>query len=321
MSLGGILAAVGLGLLLLVLVGPFLVPVPPLQGTVPPRALAGPDSLFLELEGIEVHYRVTGKGAPAFVLLHGFGASTFSWRELLGPLGSWGQAVAFDRPAFGLTARPLSWSGRNPYSPETQVALTIELMDALGLEHAVLLGHSAGGAVALQVALAHPERVQALILVSPAVGSERGVAPGLRWLLATPQARRLAPLLIRRVQDDFEDALRRAWHDPDKLTPEIVEGYRLPLRAENWDRALFELTLAARGANLEDLVGEVRVPVLAITGDDDRLVPSARTAALVERFADAELLIVPDCGHVAHEECPAPVVEAIEGFLRRHGLL
>ena len=73
-------------LLLLVLVGPFLIPVPPLADTQPPQALADQDSLFIENNGLTVHYKQTGTGQPAFILLHGFGASTFSWREVMEPL-------------------------------------------------------------------------------------------------------------------------------------------------------------------------------------------------------------------------------------------
>ena len=312
--LRGLLIALGV-LLVILLVGPFLVPVPPLEGTVPPEQLADPDSRFIGVNGITVHYKMAGSGRPALVLLHGFAASTFSWREVIGPMSEWGTVVAFDRPGFGLTERPLKWTGRSPYSPEAQADLTVGLMDALGIEQAVLVGNSAGGTVALLNALTYPERVEALVLVDPAV-YVRGMTPAwLRPFLNTPQMRHLGPLLARRIQDWGVDFARSAWHDPEKLTPEIWEGYTKPLRAENWDRALWEVTRASRPLNLEKRLEEVRVPVLVVTGDDDRIVPTEQSVRLAEEIPGAQLVVIPECGHVPQEECPGPFLEAVETFL------
>ncbi|MCS7282635.1 MAG: alpha/beta hydrolase [Anaerolineae bacterium] len=303
-------------LLLLLLVGPFLVPVPPLEGTVPPEQLADPDSRFIEVNGLTVHYKMAGSGRPAFLLLHGFAASTFSWREVMEPMAEWGTVVAFDRPGFGLTERPMEWEGPSPYGPEAQAALTVGLMDALGIERAVLVGNSAGGALALLVALTYPERVEALVLVSPAVYVGGGAPGWVRPLLNTPQMRRLGPLLARSIRDWGVDFGRSAWHDPSKLTPEIWEGYSKPLRAENWDRALWEVTRASRPLGLEKRLGEVRVPVLVVTGDDDRIVPTQQSVRLAGEIPGAQLVVVPECGHVPQEECPGPFLEAVEAFLR-----
>jgi alpha-beta hydrolase superfamily lysophospholipase len=125
-----------LGLLLMVLlVGPLLVPVPPLKGEASTEQLADPDSQFTVINGLRVHYKTAGQGKPALILLHGFGASLFSWREVFAPLMKDSRVVAFDRPAFGLTDRPLQWEGQNPYRPEASVDLTIGLMDHLDLAH------------------------------------------------------------------------------------------------------------------------------------------------------------------------------------------
>ncbi len=313
--LRGLLIALGV-LLLVLLVGPFLVPVPPQEGTVPPEQLADPDSRFVEVNGLTVHYKMAGSGRPALILLHGFAASTFSWREVIGPMSEWGTVVAFDRPGFGLTERPMQWTGPSPYSPEAQAALTVGLMDVLGIERAVLVGNSAGGAIALLTALTYPERVEALVLVDPAVYVGGGAPGWVRPLLNTPQMRRLGPLLARSIRDWGVDFGRSAWHDPTKLTPEIWEGYAKPLRAENWDRALWEVTRASRPLGLEKRLGEVRVPVLVVTGDDDRIVPTEQSIRLAGEIPGAQLVVIPECGHVPQEECPGPFLEAVEAFLR-----
>jgi len=196
--------------------------VPPLEGTLPPRALGDPDSQFIEINGLNVHVKNMGQGEPVFVLLHGFGASLYSWQAVMEPLSQPGTVIAFDRPAFGLTERPLSWEGQNPYSPETQVALVIELLDHFGVQQAILVGNSAGGTVAMQMTLAHPERVSALILVDPAVYNGGGAPAWVRPLLATPQMRRLGPLVARQIQARGPELINLAWHDPSLLRPETI---------------------------------------------------------------------------------------------------
>ncbi len=302
-------------LLALLIVGPFLIPIPPLENTAPVEQLADPDSQFIEINGLRVHYKRFGQAQPTFFLLHGFGASTFSWREVTAPLATYGTVIAYDRPAFGLTERPLEWQGESPYSPEAQVALLIGLVDAFGVEKAILVGNSAGGTVAIQTALQHPDRVQALILIAPAVYVGGGAPGWIRPLFQTPQMRRLGLLLVRQIQTRGLDLLYQAWHDPSRITPEIVEGYQKPLRAPNWDQALWLLTLSSRESNLAERLDELTLPVLVITGDDDRVVPTEQSIRLASDLPNAQLSVLPRCGHVPQEECPEAVLQAIAEFL------
>ncbi|MGD1996453.1 MAG: alpha/beta hydrolase [Anaerolineae bacterium] len=312
------LAAVGL-LLIALLIGPFLIPVPPLEDTVPPEQLADPDSQFATIEGLRIHYKTAGEGEPTLVLLHGFGASLFSWREVMEPLAEMGTIAAFDRPAFGLTERPLpgEWTGENPYSPEFQARLTVGMMEALGAEEAVLVGNSAGGTLAVLTALSYPQQVSALVLVDPAIYSGGGSPTWILPLLRTPQMRHLGSLIVRSIRRWGEDFAASAWHDPSRITPEVWAGYTKPLQAENWDRALWELTIASRSSNLSNRLDEITMPVLVITGDDDRIVPPEQSIRLADELPNAELVVIPNCGHLPHEECAEPFLEAVSAFLDR----
>ncbi len=303
-------------LLAILLIGPFLVPVPPLDNTVSAESLADEDSLFIEVNGVNVHYKTYGEGEPTFILLHGFGASLFSWREVVEPLAEFGTVIAYDRPAFGLTERPLEWEGESPYSQDSQVELVIGLMDALGITKATLVGNSAGGTIAMLTALKYPERVENLILVDPAVYAGGGAPAWIRPLLGTPQFDHLGPLFARQLQAQGTEFLKTAWHDPSKITPEIFEGYQQPLQVENWDKALWELTVSSRESGLAERVSEFDLPILVITGDDDRIVPTEQSLRLAEELPNAELAVIPQCGHVPHEECPAVFMQAITEFLR-----
>lgn len=306
-------------LVLVVAVGPFLVPVPPLEGTTTPEALADADSRFVRVRGLNVHYKIYGSGEPVMILLHGFGASTFSWREVVAPLSQVGTVIAYDRPAFGLTERPLSgkWVGQNPYSFEAQPDLLAGLMDALGIEQAILIGHSAGGTVAVQMALTYPQRVRGLVLVDAAIFTGGRALPGwLDWLKETPQANRLGPLLARSLQERGDDFIRSSWHDPAGVTQEVLAGYRKPLQVNHWDRALWELTKSARPLNLPERLSELDMPVLVMTGDDDRIVPTEQGIALADQIAGAQLVVIADCGHLPHEERPQEFLAAVLPFVQ-----
>ena len=205
----------GLALLvttLLIILGPFLVPVPPLPCTPSAERLAGPNGTFVRIDDLDLYAEIAGQGAPALVLLHGFAASAYSFSDVLPALAQRSLVVAYDRPAFGLSSRPL-WPYRdmeNPYTPEAQADQAVALMDALGIDRAVLVGHSAGGGLAVLVALRHPERVQALVLVAPAV-RVNDTPDWLRLVLRTPQARYLAPLAARALANALFCAYRGTW--------------------------------------------------------------------------------------------------------------
>ena len=295
-----------------ILVGPLLIPIPELTGTLPVTKLTYPDSNFAAVNGVQIHYQSRGAGEPAYVLLHGFAASTFSWREVMGPLSARGQVLAYDRPAFGLTERPMKWDDWNPYGAAEQVDIALSLLDSLGIDRAIVIGNSAGGTVAAQLALRAPERVDALVLVSPAIGGRGNRSGWLRPVLRLPQLQRIGPLMIRSFGDTGMELGKLAWHDPSLITPEIEAGYALPLQAQNWDRALWHFVASSESdPALSAQLATLKVPKLVITGDDDRVVPTAQSVALANEIG-AELVVITACGHVPQEECPQQFIDALD---------
>lgn len=302
-------------LLVLLLVGPFLVPVPPLSDTLPPEQLADPDSQFVEINGLTVHYKTMGQGEPIFVLLHGFGASLYSWHDVMEPLSLYGTIISFDRPAFGLTERPMTWEAENPYSSQASVDLLLALLEHFNVQKVILVGNSAGGTVSMQFTLQHPERVKALILVDPAI-YDSGGRSWLRPFYKTPQMNHLGPLIVRSIQNNGIDIIKMAWYDPSKIKPETMTGYTKPLQADNWDRALWYFTAASQVSDLPGRLSEFTLPVLVITGDTDRIVPTANSVRLAGALPNAKLIIIPQAGHVPHEEQPVLFLQAVDEFLK-----
>ncbi|KAI7841246.1 hypothetical protein COHA_005083 [Chlorella ohadii] len=173
-----------------------------------PQELADPDSRFVDVNGVNLHYKecwpeaavaATGPAAsstatessaaaggsaavqqaaqlPAIVLVHGFNGSTFNWRSMMQPLAdaTGCRVIAFDRPPFGLAQRPLEWGpGQrlqyNPYELDGSARLAAGLLDALGVGRVIAVGHSAGALVCMELAQRQPHRVAGLGFVAPAL--------------------------------------------------------------------------------------------------------------------------------------------------------
>jgi pimeloyl-ACP methyl ester carboxylesterase len=302
-------------LVLLVLVGPFLVPVPRLTNTVPPRQLADPDSLFIQINGLTVHVKKMGQGEPVLILLHGFGASLFSWHAVMESFSHYGTVIAYDRPAFGLTERPMSWSGENPYSSQGNVDLLLGLLDHYKVQKAILVGNSAGGTVSMLFTLQHPDRVQALILVDPAVYEGGGGPSWLRPFYNTPEMNHLGPLFVRSIERSGINLIKMAWYDPSKITPETMAGYTKPLQADNWDRALWYFTAASQPSVLPEHLKDFTLPILVITGSSDKIIPTADSVRLARELPNAKLIIIPQAGHVPQEEQQTAFMQAVSEFM------
>jgi pimeloyl-ACP methyl ester carboxylesterase len=303
--------------LFLIFVVPLLVPVPPLENTFAPKQLADTDSQFVIVDGIEIHYKQLGEGERDLILMHGLGASVFSWQRVMEDFSKIGTITAYDRPSFGLTERilPEDYNGRNPYSRNYQPQLLAEFMNQLDMRSAVFLGNSAGGTLAVQMALLYPDRVEALILVDPALLTMGGPPPFFIPLFKLPSIDRLGLLFVRYGGSLTETFLRRAFHDPSKITPEMVEAYQKPLRADHWDRAFWEFVKAAEPNDLASRLSEIDLPVLVITGDNDRIVPTKDSIRVAGMIKNAQLVVIPECGHAPQEECPEAFMQAVEEFL------
>ncbi|XP_047316158.1 2-hydroxy-6-oxo-6-phenylhexa-2,4-dienoate hydrolase [Impatiens glandulifera] len=353
-----------------------------------PIQLADPDSCFCEFNEIHVHHKVcepessttnsqANKIGLPMILLHGFGASLFSWHKVMKPLAcvTGSKVLAFDRPAFGLTSRtePSRDKPLNPYSTIFSTLATLFFIESLTAEKAILVGHSAGAIIAVNAYFEAPERVAALILVAPAI-----IAP-----LMAPKARKnksqissttvtknpfimlfslfskfykfivlgimsmlrnlfnfvnsiykktlsaillsgFGVMLVRILIDKFGiSAVRSAYYDPNKVPDHVLHGYTKPLKAKGWDRALVEFTVALladqdtrSNPSLTSRLEEISCPVLIITGDTDRLVPSWNSEKLSRALPGSFLEIIKNCGHMPHEEKSEEFISIVEKFLQ-----
>ena len=311
-----------LGSLAAVLVlGPFAVPVNS-SGTLTYQEAAAISwegrSEFVNLVDHQVHIITAGNpdSDRLIVLLHGFGASSLTWQQVLEPLGQAAYVVAFDRAAFGFTERPTSFGDLNPYSAAGQLKVIDGLVDLYGTDkEVVILGHSAGGALALGYALDYPDKVDSLILEAPAVYGTGGIPSWLNWVFSIPQIDHLGPLAVASIASSGLDLLVESYTDPSMITAEVQASYTAPLKIDGWERAFWEFNKAPRSLNLVERLDDLRAPALIITGDDDRVVATADSIKLNGDLPGSELVIIEGAGHLPNEEKPQEFVDAVLRFL------
>jgi len=315
-------------LVTLFLVAPLIVPIAPPEGVRPLAEVAGAEARYAEVLGVDLHFQElawtpeAGEGQgelPAFLLLHGFASSLESFRYLAPHLAAYGRVVAYDRPGFGLSERPMpeEYSGQlDPYDPAAQAEFAFGLMDALGLEKAVLVGHSSGARLALEMAIDRPERVTGLVVIgaAPYVSASRSWLS--RLVMNSPQLERLGPVFLRQLDGEpGMRMLRAAWADPSAIDQAAMEAYRRPLGVENWDRALWQMNRAEPPRSLAGTLGALRHPTLVVAGLADAIVPVSESERLASELPNARLELLAGCGHVPHEECPATLHALLDDWL------
>ncbi|MBI1260331.1 MAG: alpha/beta fold hydrolase [Rhizobiales bacterium] len=274
-------------------------------------------SQFLMLpDGATAHVRDEGnRDGPALVLVHGSNASLHTWEPWVERLGDRFRIVTLDMPGHGLTGAVPS----GDYSRAGMVAFTHEVVEMLGLTKFALGGNSMGGGVAALYAETYPDELTALILVDAAgIPREQVNKDGM------PLAFRLArmPVLNKIMlyvtpRSVVAEGLHKAFHDQSQVTPEMVSRY--------YDLALMEgnrKATVARFANSDytdstvaDGLSALKMPVLIMWGDQDRLIPVEMASEFADRIPQAQTVIYQDVGHIPMEEAAEASAADLRGFL------
>jgi pimeloyl-ACP methyl ester carboxylesterase len=264
----------------------------------------------IQLCGYEVNYiERNPQGERLLVLLHGFGASTYSWRTVIDQLGEHDHVIAYDRPGFGETERPLAWSGVNPYSLQGQVLLLSAVIGRFAAgRDVVLVGHSAGGQLAAHVVIHNPGKITGLILESPAIFTP-GPPHLATLMLRLPFLQKLGPRLVNGFARVGNKILFDSFYDKTKLTEQVIRGYERPMDIAGWQRGFWEFLKADKRTDVAKRLGEIDIPTFVVTGVHDQIVDVEDSMKVAERIAGHRIYLVPEAGHLAHEEQP-------EDFLR-----
>ncbi|MFQ5526518.1 MAG: alpha/beta fold hydrolase [Thermoanaerobaculia bacterium] len=272
-----------------------------------------PSGEFLDIDGTSVHIERVGggMGAGPVILVHGFGASTFSWRHVIPELSESHPVVAVDLYGFGLTERPRK---RSRYSRSAQVQLLASVLEELEWPSAHFVGHSYGGGLAMSLAHTQPDKVRSLVLVgstSPDYGDTR------RTIFAVPPLANLfvhtllRPRFVRR-------SLARSFHDDEAVTDDLVAAYLARVKIRGAIRAYRGLTGPRRpDPRFADFSYErLAQPTLLVWGADDQLIAADDGRAAAERLPHGRFVAIQGCGHLPMEEKPEELLAELVPFLR-----
>lgn len=249
---------------------------------------------------LALEYHEQGKGEP-LVLLHGLGCSARDWTLQMPALSKKYRVIAPSLRGFGNSEKP-----NGPMTIMKYADDVVNLLDALGITRAHVLGHSMGGAVALQLAVAHPERLNSLIVINAQASFalkdwRRYLVILVRLLAGGPAGmERLSRFLARRLfPKDHQAELRR----------HMVRQYQ-----HNDSRAYLAAIEALAGWTVEDLVDKVATPTLVVAGEYD-ITPVAAAREFAARLPLGELSVVPESGHATPFDQHQRLNKLVLGFL------
>ncbi len=274
---------------------------------------AGEPSQFVEIgDGVTVHLRDEGpRDAPAIILLHGSNADLHTWGPWVDGLKDTYRVIRFDQIGHGLT-------GADPnadYSLDNFVADIDEVAGALGLERFILGGSSMGGSHAAAYALAHPDRLDGLILVGASgapVRREGKTSLALR-MARTPVINKVMEQVTPRSM--IEQSFTQMVSNKSVITDEVVDRYWEMLRYPGNRAATVKRFSASRAAFDDARISALEVPALVIWGTEDPLIPVESGRWYDEHLPNSTLVEYEEIGHLPHEEAAQPSLSDLKSWL------
>ncbi len=275
-------------------------------------------SQFVETDRVKWHVQVAGSG-PVLLLIHGTGAATHSWRDVMPLLAAHFTVVAPDMPGHGFTV------GR-PMGGLSMVAMARAagaLLEKLDLQPSLIAGHSAGSAIAARMVLdgfAAPKAVIGLnAALQPFPGLAAKIFPTLaRMLFVNP----LAPHIFAGIARQRGEAGRFLASSTGSVIDTAGADFygRLFATPAHCAGAITMMADWDLDSLARDLPG-LAVPMLLIHGDGDAAIPVASASAAAAQVARAQITSLPGLGHLAHEEQPAVIADLMVNFAREQGLI
>jgi pimeloyl-ACP methyl ester carboxylesterase len=258
---------------------------------------------------INIYYEIHGSGAP-LVLISGLGYNRWQWHKMVPGLAEQFQVITFDNRGVGQTDKPAG-----PYSAAMLAADTAELLKALGIPKAHVMGHSMGGFIAQEMALSYPKMVDRLILASTNFG-------GPNHLPITPEAMAVLSDVtsdpVTRFKNGLAVSTAPGWAENNS---EMIEDWLAWRIANPVNPAAYQaqmaigLSLLAEDACFEPRLANVQAETLILFGEHDKVVPPGNAELLAAKIPNSTIYLLPNAGHFFPIEVPETANEAVIEFL------
>lgn len=263
---------------------------------------------------VDVFVREEGQGPP-ILMLHGFGASSYTWRFLQPALAQSHRTIAIDLKGFGRSDKPLD----RRYSLFDQADIVERVIEKLRLRDVVLVGHSYGGGIALALTVneqtSRLKRIKKLVLIDSM--TYRQGLPYFLAFLRTPVVSHLG-LLVVPPEVQSQAALEFAYRDNDKITWDAVREYAQPLYSLGGKYALIrsaEQIVPPEIDSYTDRFRAIDIPTLILWCEGDKIVRLKNAVRLNRDIKNSQLHLIKNCGHAPQEETPDETLGALRPFL------
>ncbi len=300
-----------LGCLLLLWMGCAGVPVPPSN----PETTWGEQQTF-DYQGVKINYYQAGQGPPV-MLLHGFGACTYTWRFLAPVLAQDHRVFALDLKGYGLSDKP----DDGKYAISDQADMVAAFIRAKDLHDLVIMGHSMGGGVTLmtysEVREDVPARIKKLVLIDSA-----GYPQKMPWFIRLAGIPVLNTLATGLLSPRFATSLvlRKCYYNKDKITEEQIDTYAYYGSLPGAREAVSQTARQIVPEDIDAVTARyktIKVPVLIIWGADDDVVPLSVGNNFKRDIPNSELVVLPQCGHIPLEEETQETNRLVANFLEK----
>lgn len=273
---------------------------------------AGGPSDFVEIMGMEVHYRDEGNPLDSVpvVLIHGTGSSLHTFDAWTAALKEDRRVVRMDLPGFGLTG---PFPDRN-YSMEQYVDFVAEFLAARGIQRCILGGNSLGGQVAWNFTLEHPDRIAKLILIDAAGYPLKSTSVPLAFRIArTPLLKNILTFITPRFV--VASSVKNVYADKSKVTEALIDRYfDLSLRSGN-RQALVDRMQMPFDSSMVEQIKTIDQPTLILWGAQDGLIPLESAYRFQKDLPNDTLVVLENSGHVPMEEDPEESLAGVLGFI------
>lgn len=265
----------------------------------------------IPVNGTQIHYQEAGKGFP-LILAHGRGGNHLSWWQQVPELSRKFRCIAFDHRGWGLSP-DIDGLGPRAFPDDLR-----ELLDALGIERTFLLGHSMGGMTCLRFAVAHPDRVSAIIFANTFAGMRREV-----WLASDEETQSsVRSVWDRRREEGIRRVLTPEFRRKHKDKAFLYKQIRLlnengPNRTNSEDQILKVRALERdpEASATREQLSTLKMPVLFIGGEHDEVMPVSLMTVAQRLLPNARMVVMPGTAHSAHFEQPETFNHIVTEFL------